>query len=641
MVFQNLLIADFHEGQRLDKESWLQPNNAFSVLENVYLRRGIIHKRFGYSLFSQFGTSYLETIGGTPATVYNFVLANLPVIPGSLYVSDSVEYFTDDGNGVLTGSQGGNGTIVYSTGTLSVTFNSATSVAPTASYQKAESNADLTVRGIFNLESSIASDRCIVMDQQKLLEYNSSSKTFVAKPDSTTGLYNYFGSVTKLIQGIGYLGKLYFTDGLNPTESSGIWAYNPTGGLNGDVTKFEPQIGATSASYVKKALIIRPYYRRLVMFNTVEQVSGDTNYRQRARWSSIDGGDNVVNWRADIPGLGSSRDAATNEEIVSAGIVKGIMVVAFERSIWVLQDTANASSPFRWRHLEGGLKIGATFGTVETENMIIFIGEGGIYGCDGVQVEELSKKIPDFTLEEIDIEAYSKCSAVYDHRLKQILLTYPSNDLQTGENTRMKVIGIDEGWFTDYDYGMVSTGNYTNNTDTTWNDVIAKHGDSWNEIAGLTGYDISQQNQEDIILGGSTNGYIYKLNDTLATDDEPLGVSTKFNFIIESKDYTQFIEEVNQIVLGYLDIYNSSVTSASYTVYLKCNGSDGSYKAQKVTTNGVNKIWKRVVSRQLANSHSFKITLDTPELLGDSGYIPFKFHAFNLGIRPDGQVRLS
>lgn len=49
-------------------------------------------------------------------------LSQLPVVAGSLAVTDGVETFSDDGLGVLTGDLGGSGTVVYETGAVSLTF---------------------------------------------------------------------------------------------------------------------------------------------------------------------------------------------------------------------------------------------------------------------------------------------------------------------------------------------------------------------------------------------------------------------------------------------------------------------------------------------------------------------------------------
>jgi len=47
------------------------------------------------------------------------------IVAGSTMVTDNVEVFVDDGNGVLTGDMGGTGTVGYTTGQISVSFNTA------------------------------------------------------------------------------------------------------------------------------------------------------------------------------------------------------------------------------------------------------------------------------------------------------------------------------------------------------------------------------------------------------------------------------------------------------------------------------------------------------------------------------------
>jgi len=63
---------------------------------------------------------------GAPPQVTFTGTATNPLIAGNtISITDSVETFTDDGNGNLTGDAGGTGTINYTTGGYSVTFNTA------------------------------------------------------------------------------------------------------------------------------------------------------------------------------------------------------------------------------------------------------------------------------------------------------------------------------------------------------------------------------------------------------------------------------------------------------------------------------------------------------------------------------------
>jgi len=62
---------------------------------------------------------------GATVAFSNTFANNVPILAGSVIVDDTVEVFTDNGSGVLTGSLGGSGTVDYTTGAIAVTFNTA------------------------------------------------------------------------------------------------------------------------------------------------------------------------------------------------------------------------------------------------------------------------------------------------------------------------------------------------------------------------------------------------------------------------------------------------------------------------------------------------------------------------------------
>jgi len=59
---------------------------------------------------------------GVPQITFTATLTNTPIVADSVSVTDGVETFSDNGDGTLTGSADGSGTIDYDTGALSVTF---------------------------------------------------------------------------------------------------------------------------------------------------------------------------------------------------------------------------------------------------------------------------------------------------------------------------------------------------------------------------------------------------------------------------------------------------------------------------------------------------------------------------------------
>lgn len=81
--------------------------------------------------------AYQEAVGAAGSTSYSGNLAYVPVIAGTVVITDGVETFTDNGAGVLVTdvSGGTNGTINYTNGAYSVTFDATTPAAPTATYR--------------------------------------------------------------------------------------------------------------------------------------------------------------------------------------------------------------------------------------------------------------------------------------------------------------------------------------------------------------------------------------------------------------------------------------------------------------------------------------------------------------------------
>lgn len=70
------------------------------------------------------GVSASELIAlGDGGAVYSGTAKYFPIVPGTFTATDSIETFTDNGDGTLTGSAGGTGTINYTTGAWTLTFN--------------------------------------------------------------------------------------------------------------------------------------------------------------------------------------------------------------------------------------------------------------------------------------------------------------------------------------------------------------------------------------------------------------------------------------------------------------------------------------------------------------------------------------
>lgn len=85
-------------------------------------------------------TNEVIAVGDGTTGPYPFSLVNFPIAVGQAnpFITDTVEFFTDNGDGTLTGDNGGSGTINYNNGTGSLTFGSAVTISQniTATYRR-------------------------------------------------------------------------------------------------------------------------------------------------------------------------------------------------------------------------------------------------------------------------------------------------------------------------------------------------------------------------------------------------------------------------------------------------------------------------------------------------------------------------
>ena len=133
-----------------DNRMWLWGDTTLSTItgdligNNAVIRLSHIDADYPYTDISG---EALDT--GDGSATYSGTLAQTLLVGRTFIVTHSSETFTDDGSGVMTGSAGGTGTINYTSGAWSVTFNSAPgsgAITGDYSYEKPKTNgiADFT-----------------------------------------------------------------------------------------------------------------------------------------------------------------------------------------------------------------------------------------------------------------------------------------------------------------------------------------------------------------------------------------------------------------------------------------------------------------------------------------------------------------
>lgn len=137
---QRLVLSNFATGFENDREPFIIDNDAFPLLQNMYLWRGKIQKKRGTSLLGRLGRfipgngtrahtgtstiAMLDGAGNLSATSLITVFSlqsGSNIIPGSISFSDGTNTYTDNSLGVITGVPGGTGTINYATSSITIT----------------------------------------------------------------------------------------------------------------------------------------------------------------------------------------------------------------------------------------------------------------------------------------------------------------------------------------------------------------------------------------------------------------------------------------------------------------------------------------------------------------------------------------
>lgn len=160
--YKGFAISNFRTGFDEAVEPWLLPRDAYQLLINAHLYRGVLEKIEGYRLFATM--SYRTEIAMNGAInginkVFTVVLPTDPISSqfygyGTLVLGSTAETFTYDSDASTTlinliGDAGGTGTVDLNTNTVTLTFNTA---PPASAYS--------TV--FFQWDSAVASPNAIM-----------------------------------------------------------------------------------------------------------------------------------------------------------------------------------------------------------------------------------------------------------------------------------------------------------------------------------------------------------------------------------------------------------------------------------------------------------------------------------------------
>jgi len=498
----------------------------------------------------------------------------------NIIITDSVEEFTDDGLGVLTGDKGGSGTITYATGQYSLTFNTAPldGADITANYRF---NApDRPVMGLPNYLSGndpslmrFDTEKAFLLDENDLI-----FKEIPFKLGNAIGAFT--GDDSDFFWAQNWADTIYITN-----NADQIQKYQGT-----EIEDFDIDLSGGDENDIDTCLMIFIYKSRIMMLRTTE--SG-TIYPQRARWSEVSAG-GIVIWEDNFV------DAPTHEFIVSASFLGEDLIVFFESSVWRLVYTGNSILPFRWERISEFQGSPSTFGTITFPDKLTAVGNTNLIGANSTSIFDIDQRIPQemlkFQQDRID---YSY--AIRIDETNESMVTFVSSDATDDLPNKQLVINFDNNSWSMYDLPVHSFGQTT-----VQSDLILDNIEEVLDTIEISFDDESLQAGFPVTVFGDKNGVVYRYNVTTADDGSAI------DFVSKTIQLNPATAHGVSVRLGYVDFLLSSDPDNTIEVSLYLNQETSPYLTETVDAIGDgDKVWKRVYTGATSNFHQIEIVNNT------------------------------
>jgi len=412
--FHQVLIGGYPSGGLTqDRKPALLANEAYSDIENAYVFRERTKKRDGEVPMGRLSRVFTNVdIGNSSASPWTFNLytklsitkeTNAQIKPGSVSITIATiaTPFVDAGNGTLTNvtSPGSNhGTINYLTGDVTITD---TAGAGHDTHVTMTYFPMLPVMGILKRDvATFGIDATVFFDTKYAYQFVSG---FQELASGTT----WSGTNTDFFWAANYQGATpnlrYFFETNNNITSGSATPYDPIRYYNNSTwNDLQPQLDAVP-NFLYQALIVIPYYGRLLALNTWEgpKTAGNfdpsvaVNYFARCRFSQIgDPTDQTNGWRSDLFGRGGFLDAPTNEAIVSAAFFRNVLIVFFEYSTWQLRYIGEYGLPFIWERISSDFGSVCPYSSIVFDQGIMNVSDRGVIQAAANGVTRIDEQIP-------------------------------------------------------------------------------------------------------------------------------------------------------------------------------------------------------------------------------------------------------
>jgi hypothetical protein len=609
-------VIDMRQGLLTSVDAWLLPKDAFKTLTDCYLRKGVITKRKGYTVFGQ--VRHTSTTAGTTAASTEPVMGLLPYINGTneyklAFNTKRINQFNES-------------TLVFDDLTRHKVHVRHGSVGQNHAPVVGDSVEGLTSTHTATIES-------VVLDNGSWTG-GTADGTIIF---TNTSAANAFHTGETLVQADNHANIFGVADGASTdSESTGndkdyfhLANWNNTAYITNGQDQLQKYNGISlsrlyidldgedepdGVNHVDSARFVFLYHNRLVLLRTTERTT--ETWPLRARWCQVD---NPAIWfdsaYTDISAHGQS--------IVSASIIYNELIIQCTNSTWVLTYTGDTVAPFRWNQISSIKGSASQNGILVFGNETICISNTGIIICNNTDAVDMDSKIPDEVLTwNTNAAEYSYGLIMEQERLG--LLSYTSTT--ASEPDKILVFNYeDKAWsifnIPSHCFGKFKSGGVSDPSI----DTIAIDMDTLD----YSGEDILTTAGFPIYLMGSTDGYVYKLNDSYSDN------GTDISFEVQGGEWNPFYKDGYNASLGWTNLLISVETGNSFVVKNYITGYLTAANSTTVecdpTTINTSKKTVKVMAGNTAEFHS--INLSNTNSLGQikiHAIIPFFMKAGRL-----------
>ena len=566
------LIAPINTGLQTDLRPWLVPDDAFTKLQNAYVFRGRVRKRFGstYTGTTQLDSRLSVGIGSTNgAGAFNGnVYGNIYAVGQAFSIGDQFYTVYQTGTPAAMLNTGA-GTATYNTTTGAVAITGA-AINTNVYWYPAQ-----PVMGIFIYEKgtnanplSYTGQPSLVFDTQFIYQYTGGrwvALTVAGIPNNTPLItlhstdYQFVWACTFPVTTPAGLPSFFFSNynatiGAPSATDDAMRYLQFVGGVYTQ-NLFFPVVDAINGISLRSALVLLPFKQRLICLNVVEQMGGvNTRFASRVRYSKIT--DPTSAGAFSGPGSGYI-DAPTQEPIVTAEFVKDRLIVYFSNSTWELVYTGNQILPFVWQKINTELGSQSTFSTVPFDTTALTVGTVGIHACTGANVQRIDDKIPDEVFQIlIRNQGVFRVYGIRDYYTEQVYWSFPntSSDIENYFPNQVLVFNYKTGSWALNDDCITAFGYFEQQLSITWQNSAPS---TWEEVDFAWDSGPTQSNFRDV-LAGNQEGFMF-----IVEDDESRNAGVMQINNITATALDDFY---------YLDITNHTLETNQYIAIENLNG---------------------------------------------------------------------